>query len=203
MPSAYTRRMRWSGCGLGRMPRMSERRAATWTPISTPLQGRQSQPCTRAYGDGRIIPGPVPPNTSCKRGVMPKGRCSGGGKTPPPGQKPEMGDSPLLSGRWSVDMLGRQGGTGEVRRTPAHPLYKGHREAFPLEPGPTPLVDRAQEATREKGNLRDTTADAAPATGIPLGSGSPPIPCGSGRKNLYEVKCNEKTSAHSLRAFRQ
>ena len=103
------------------------------------------------------------------------------GETPTPAYKQDVGESPLFSERRLLDMLGRQGGTGEARRHPDHTLHEGHREACPLCPSPAPILDGAQEAASEKGNLRETTAEAAPETGIPMRSVSHPMH--SGRKH--------------------
>ena len=100
-----------------------------------------------------------------------------------PPKRQAVGESALCSARRLVDMLGRKGGTGEARRHPDHPLHEGHREACPLGPSPAPRLDGAQEAAREKGNLRATTAEAAPETGIPMRAVSHPMHRGRQHRN--------------------
>jgi hypothetical protein len=105
------------------------------------------------------------------------------GEAPTPEPKQARGESPLCSERRLLDILGRQGGTGEARRNPDHTLHQGHREAFPLGPSPAPIRDGAQEAARGKGTLRETTAEAAPATGIPMRAVSHPMHSGRQHRN--------------------
>src|SRR5713101_5690697 len=105
------------------------------------------------------------------------------GETPTPEQKKSLGESTLLSERRLLDIFQGKGDIGQTRRNPDHPLHQGHREELPLRSSSAPVLDRAQEATSGKGNLRETTADTAPETGIPMRSVSCPIYSGRKHRN--------------------
>ena len=101
-----------------------------------------------------------------------------------PQHKQAMGASPRGSERRFLDLLGRQGGTGEARRHPAHTRHDGHREAFPRCPSPAPIRDGAPAAARETGNRRATTTDAAPEHGLrPMRAVSHPMHRGRQPRN--------------------
>ena len=67
-------------------------------------------------------------------------------------------------GHWTFQA--GEGGTGEARRDPDHPLHEGHGETNALRPRPSPVLAGADEDPGGQGDLLEATADAPSESGI-------------------------------------